>query len=68
MAPANPIFNSISFIGSKASEIIEIFENQGHSIVKDDVGYDFPELGFGLYVTENIIEAVSMYRKGYYDN
>ena len=47
--------------------VIQAIEDKGHKCKKDDVGCDFPDLGFGLYIIENEIEAVSIYRKGYYD-
>src|ERR1700732_2393896 len=33
----------------------------------DDEGYWFDDVGFVLYAPENIVKAVSVYRRGYYE-
>lgn len=66
--PSNPIYNGITFLGRKPDDVYHEITSKGYSAIKDDVGYDFPDLGFGIYVREDTVEAVSIYRKGYYDD
>nr|WP_320010898.1 hypothetical protein [uncultured Desulfobulbus sp.] len=66
--PSNPMYDGITFIGRQANSIQQEMSNKGFKTIQDDVGYDFPDLGFGVYVREGTIEAVSIYRRGYYDH
>ena len=66
--PSNPTYDGITFIGRKPDAVYQEMINRGVKTIQDDVGYDFPDLGFGIYVREDTVEAVSIYRKGYYDD
>jgi hypothetical protein len=66
--PANPIYDNITFLGRQPDAVHQDMISKGMTAIQDDVGYDFPDLGFGIYVREDTVEAVSIYRKGYYDD
>lgn len=66
--PSNPMYDGVTFLSRQAESIQKEMANKGVETIQDDVGYDFPDLGFGIYVREDKIEAVSIYRKGYYDD
>ncbi|MCP5004142.1 MAG: hypothetical protein GY941_09415 [Planctomycetes bacterium] len=66
--PSNPTFENIAFTGRNPEDVYREITEKGYLGIKDDVGYDFPDLGIGIYIREGFVEAVSIYRKGYYDD
>ena len=65
--PCDPVFDGIHLFHGQPSEIVQQLEGKGHRLIQDDVGYDLPDAGFGLYIPYESIEAVSIYRRGLYD-
>ncbi len=65
--PSNPHFKGITFLERNPDDVYHEIIKLGYKGVKDDVGCDFPDLGFGIFVNDGRIQAVSVYRKGYYD-
>jgi len=53
--------------GQNLSEVISALLAQGLEGARDEVGIDYPTAGFGLYAPDETLEAVSVYRRGYYD-
>ena len=53
--------------GDETPSVLNKLTELGHEPVDDESGYNFPRLGFGLYVPLEHIEAVSIYKRGYYD-
>ena len=67
-SPCEPKFANISLLSENAQTVLAKLESLGHEANYDDGGYFFDELGFVLYAPSEEIEAVSVYRKGYYDD
>jgi hypothetical protein len=64
--PADIRYRGVRLLG-ELSEVTEELTTHGIVGKQDAVGYDFPEHGFGLYAPHEKVEAVSVYRRGYYD-
>jgi hypothetical protein len=65
--PCEPYYDGVRLLGEETRSVLDELTESGHEPVEDGSGYDFPHLGFGLYVPLGRIEAVSIYRRGYYD-
>jgi hypothetical protein len=57
----------ISQLNPHLQELLTRLAEQGHVARYQDEGYYFDDVGFVLYVPNDSIEAVSIYRRGYYD-
>jgi hypothetical protein len=66
--PCEPEYDGVRLLGDETRSVLDELTVLGHEPVEDDSGYDFPRLGFGLYVSLGRTEAVSIYRRGYYDS
>lgn len=66
--PANPRSTSIRLLSEPLPVVLQRLADLGYTTSYSDEGYDFIDLGLGLYVPdEERIEAVSLFRRGYYD-
>ncbi len=66
--PCDPIFDGVRLLDHNLGAVLGRLGELGHSYRCHDKGYDFEGLGFVLYVPLESIEAVSIYRRGYYDD
>lgn len=69
-APARVHYRGVALLGNEYSlqDVAAELAAHGLSGRKDDVGFDYPTAGFGLFTRDNTtIEAVSVYPSGYYD-
>lgn len=67
VSPAYPSFKNAKLLHRPLEEVTNELAAMGYRAEKDDSGFDYPEIGFGLYVPHEKIEAISVYRQGYYD-
>jgi hypothetical protein len=65
--PCDPIFSDIHLLDGQLNDILMRLENKGYKARFDDAAYFFDELGFALYAPYDELEAVSIFRRGYYD-
>ena len=65
--PCEPDYDGVRLLGDETPSVLNKLTELGHEPVDDESGYNFPRLGFGLYVPLEHIEAVSIYKRGYYD-
>lgn len=68
--PARVAYLGIALLGNGHSLLALTAELAARNLIgtKDDVGFDYPTAGFGLFTRDNTtIEAVSVYPSGYYD-
>ena len=66
-APSQVEYNGVSLVGRRLDEAVSDLQGIGLVGIPDDVGMDYPDVGFGLYAPEGVVEAVSVYPEGYYD-
>jgi hypothetical protein len=66
-APCRPEYQGIQLLNQKLDAVLKQLRSIGFDARYDDEGYFFDQLGFALYVPHSSIEAVSVYRQGYYD-
>ena len=66
-SPAELEYEGIALIGRNVDEVVADLRARGYEAEKDDVGYNYDELGFGLTVNGDVIEGVGVFRKGYYE-
>ncbi len=66
--PSDPTFQGVHLRDADLGRVLARLADQGYHATEDDAGYNFKDLGIGLYVPESAIEAVSVYRRGYYDD
>lgn len=65
--PSRPRFLDVDLLAGASYEgVTSELMSRGLHRIEDDVGCDFPDAGFGLYAPNQAIEAVSIYRRGYY--
>ncbi len=64
--PCMPTYQGIELFG-ELTLVLRQLEAAGHMLKADDVGYSCEQLGFALFAPMQTIEAVSVYRRGYYD-
>lgn len=64
--PFSITFQGVSLLENSAEEIKNKLTDIGVKLIPNDVGYDVPAYGFGLYVREERIDGVCIYRKDYY--
>jgi hypothetical protein len=63
-----PIFyENTSFLNRPLRDVLADLAKVGLSSQYDDEGYWFHDAGFVLYAPDNIVKAVTVYRKGYYE-
>lgn len=65
--PCNVIFNEISLLGNDIQAVLNNLLAQGYEPMRDETGFKYERLGFWLYTPYDIIEAVSVFPKGYYE-
>ena len=64
--PADPVFEGIHVLSPDRGAVLEQLKGLGYHARYDDGGYFLDNLGFTLYAPGETIEAVSVFRKGYY--
>jgi hypothetical protein len=65
--PCIPIFRGIELLG-RPEVVLEQLRKTGVGIPRrDSDGNFFDDLGFALYSPGDVVEGVSVYKKGYYD-
>jgi hypothetical protein len=65
---AGPIhYESIMLLKRPLEEVVEDLARLGLSPRYDDEGYWFHDVGFVVYSPESTVEAVTVYRRGYYE-
>ena len=68
-APLDPTYEGVHFISEPIGVVVKKLNTIGHFGKFDELGgYDFDELGITLYLPDELIEAVAVYRRGYYNN
>lgn len=66
--PSTVEFKNINFYSLSLSDCIDEMRKYGYIAEFDDGGYNFEAIGVALYCPQKILESVSIYRKGYYDD
>lgn len=66
--PCIPNYHNIQLISRNLRDVLEDLGKTGAIVRQDSEGYFFDQLGFALYAPHDAIEAVSVFRQGYYDN
>jgi hypothetical protein len=59
-------FNGVALLKRHLDEVLRDCASLG-SVPRVDDGYFFDGAGFALYVLEDVVKAVTIYRKGYYE-
>lgn len=65
--PCNVIFNGISLLENDLQAVLTNLLAQGYEPMRDETGFKYESLGFWLYTPFHVIEAVSVFPKGYYE-
>ena len=65
--PCDPTYRGIRLLKGSRQRVLQQLADLGHTASHEDEGYNFKQLGLVLYVPARKIEAVSLYRRGYYD-
>jgi hypothetical protein len=66
--PCNPVYRDIRLLSMDVGIVLHALAALGHASVYAEAGYTFADLGIVLFVPESAIEAVSLYRRGYYNH
>lgn len=66
--PTDPIYSGVHLLRSERTLVLQELQESGHMPRFDDGGYFYDELGFALYAPIERIEAVSLFRPGYYQS
>ena len=67
--PCNPVFEGQTFSGLPIEMVVTAMRARGHQPNNDGLGdYIFEDLGIALYVPDEDVESVAVYRHGYYDS
>lgn len=65
--PSSAMFDGVDLLKLTPSECLKKINEMGYFSEFDDGGYNFEEIGVVLYCPFDIVESVSLYRKGYYN-
>ena len=65
--PCNLTFNGISLLINDVQGVLDSLLAQGYEALRDETGFKYETLGFWLYTPQDVIEAVSVFPKGYYE-
>lgn len=66
-APCDPDFAAFTLIGKRVLKIVDELASIGCTCRRDEPSYFVDDSGFALFVEDEIVVAVSVFRKGYYD-
>ena len=66
--PCTPIYEGIKFLRRKTTLVVAALEKLGNEQSYDDGSYLFEGLGIALYAPATTVEAVSVFRRGYYQD
>ena len=64
--PANPSFEEIYFLGKSCDQVLKELYSKGYQGKANDEGFDFMEIGVGIWAPENKVEAVLIVQKEYF--
>lgn len=65
--PCDPSYSGVRLLADELDQVLSQLAEMGHVPTRGDVGYHFDQLGFRLYSPHESAEAVSVFRRGYYD-
>ncbi len=60
-------YRGVSLLGKEFEVVLKELEDLGLSARHDDYVCYFDDVGFALYVSGEVVDGASVYRKGYYD-
>ncbi len=60
-------FQGIEFLGRDLAEIENRLEALGYTVERSDAGLQSDTAGISIYAPGGVVEAVSVFRQGYYD-
>jgi hypothetical protein len=60
-------YKNILFLNRPLQEVVNDLAGIGLSSQYEDEGYWFHDAGFVLYAPDNMVKAVTVYRRGYYE-
>lgn len=66
-SPANVCFEGIEFLDRDIIDVVSDMTRLGLKVEESDETYIFPQAGLSLFVPDEYVETVSIFRKGYYD-
>ena len=64
--PSDPAYQGVHLLNNSLDQVLQKLAAIGQHYHYDDDGYDFKQLGVVLYVPDDSIESVAVYRRGYY--
>lgn len=64
--PARPIFRGINLLQENVQNTLETLKRFDSGPKVDETGYIFHQIGIGLYIEGDKLEAVSVFSKDYY--
>jgi hypothetical protein len=64
--PARPIFAGMNLLQKNVQNTLEMLKRFDPDPEVDEAGYTFHQIGIGLYIEGDKLEAVSVFSKGYY--
>ena len=65
--PNQVSFGGIALLNMKIADAVAKLEPLGGPVKRSGSGYDFEQLGLGLFESGGLVKGVSAYRRGYYD-
>lgn len=65
--PADIEFSGISLLARPIAKVFIELQECGCDGAEDDIGVVYASLGFGLVVSDGVVDGVGVFRKGYYD-
>ncbi|MCF6252057.1 MAG: hypothetical protein L3J75_12415 [Methylococcaceae bacterium] len=66
--PSTAEFQKINFFSINLSSCVNEMKKSGFVAPFDDGGYNFESIGLTFYCPQDILESVSLYRSGYFDD
>lgn len=66
--PSTVEYKGTSFFSLSLSKCIAEMNSSGHTSELEDGGYNFKDIGIAFYCPQGVLESVSIYREGYYDD
>jgi hypothetical protein len=66
--PRRPTYQHIDFFNQDRVTVIEAMAREGRRCTSDYGSYTFDDAGIALYAPHDSVEAVGVFRRGYYDD
>jgi len=66
--PSTAEFKKINFFVISLSDCLDKMKNLGFTASFEDGGYNFESIGLAFYCPHDILESVSLYQEGYYED